>query len=103
MQVVCSLFHTERAKKEGASCDAPSKRGYDSFLLEVTLQQALQSNTVAGLVASHFVDGVVDSVQTVLLSADSQIELALSCAELAVRKSVRSGHFLRQFLLCAFG
>ena len=36
------------------------------FLLEVTLQHALQSNAVSGLVASHFVDGVVDGIQAVL-------------------------------------
>ena len=65
-------------------------------LLEVTLQQALQSNAMAGLVAGHLVDGVVDGIQAVLLGADSQVELALGCAELAVRKSVRSGHFSRQ-------
>ena len=53
-------------------------------LLEVTLQHALQSNAVAGLVASHLVDGVVDGIQTVLLGAGGQIKLALSCAELAV-------------------
>ena len=53
-------------------------------LLEVTLQQALQSDAVASLVAGHLMDGVVDGIQTVLLGADSQIELALSCAELAV-------------------
>ena len=41
-------------------------------------------------------DGVVDRIQAVLLGDDSQVELALGCAELAVRKSVRSGHFLRQ-------
>ena len=53
-------------------------------LLEVTLQQTLQCLAVTGLVAGHFVDGVVDGIQAVLLGAGSQIELALGCAELAV-------------------
>ena len=43
---------------------------------EVALQQALQSLAVAGLVAGHLMDGVVDGVQVVLLGADSQVELA---------------------------
>ena len=42
-------------------------------LLEVTLQQALQRNAVAGLVAGHLMDGVVDGVQAVLLGADGQV------------------------------
>ena len=62
-------------------------------LLEVTVQQTLQALAMTGLVASHLVNGVVDSVQTVLLSDGSQVNLALGCAELAVRESVRSGHF----------
>ena len=53
-------------------------------LLEVTLQQALKCYAVSCLVTSHLVNGVVDSVQAVLLSAGSQVELALGCAELAV-------------------
>ena len=44
-------------------------------LAEVALQQALESLAVAGLVASHLVDGVVDGVQAVLLGAQSQVEL----------------------------
>ena len=38
-------------------------------------------------------DGIVDGIQTVLLSDLSQVELAGGCAVLAVRESVRSGHF----------
>ena len=34
---------------------------------EVTLQQALESLAVAGLVASHLVNGVVDGIQVELL------------------------------------
>ena len=64
------------------------------ILLEVTLQQAFQTAAVAGLVASHLMDGVVDGIQAVLLGAGSQIELTLGCAVLAVRESVRSGHFI---------
>ena len=62
-------------------------------LLEVALQQALQSLAVTGLVTSHLVDGVVDGIQAVGLGALSQIKLAGGSAELAVRESVRSGHF----------
>ena len=63
------------------------------MLLEVTLQQALQSLAVTGLVPGHLMDGVVDGVQAVLLGAGGQVELALGGTELAVRESVRSGHF----------
>ena len=55
----------------------------DFFLLEVTLQQAFQTTAVSGLVAGHLMDGVVDGIQAVALSASSQIELALGCAKLA--------------------
>ena len=66
------------------------------FLLEVALQHTLEGNTVTGLVPGHLVDGVVDGIQAVALGAVSQIHLTCGGAELAVRKSVRSGHFLRQ-------
>ena len=62
-------------------------------LLKITLQQALQSLAMTGLVTSHLVDGVVDGIQAVLLGALGQVELASGGAELAVRESVRSGHF----------
>ena len=98
------FIHFPRRDIKKGNRKVPVPLGNAHFLLlEVTLQQTLQGDAVASLVTSHLVDGVVDSIQAVLLGADSQIELALSCAELAVRKSVRSGHFLRQFLLCAFG
>ena len=65
-------------------------------LTKVALQQALQSLAVTGLVTSHLVDGVVDSIQAVLLGALGQVELAGGGAELAVntpcqvdRKSTR--------------
>ena len=45
-------------------------------LAEVALQQALESLAVAGLVASHLVDGVVDGVQTQLLGLLGQLEFA---------------------------
>ena len=54
------------------------------MLLEVTLQQALQSLAVTGLVTGHLMDGVVDGVQAVLLGAGGQVELALGGTELAV-------------------
>ena len=52
------LYHSKRA---GAS-----PRPTLDILLEVTLQQALQSHAVAGLIASHLMDGVVDGIQAVL-------------------------------------
>ena len=53
-------------------------------LLEVALQQAFQGLAVTGLVTGHFVDGVVDGVQAVLLGAGGQVELALGGAVLAL-------------------
>ena len=77
------------------------------FLLEVALQQALQSLAVTGLVAGHLMDGVVDGVQVVHLGNLGQIELAGGGAELAVRESVRSGHFFTPKsavpIFCAIG
>ena len=77
------------------------------FGLEVSLEEAFESSTMSSLVASHLVDGVVDSVQAVLLSDGSQVNLALGCAELAVRESVRSGHFFTpksaKPIFCAIG
>ena len=79
----------------------------DIFLLEVTVQPAFQTAAVTGLVTSHLVDGVVDGIQAVLLCAGGQVELALGCAELAVRESVRSGHFFTPKsampIFCAIG
>ena len=37
-----------------------------SCLAKVALQQTLQCDAMAGLVAGHFVDGVVDGIQAVL-------------------------------------
>ena len=78
-----------------------------SALLKISLDQALQCLAVAGLVTGHLVDGVVDGIQAVLLCAGSQIELALGCAVLAVRESVRSGHFFTPKsampIFCAIG
>ena len=45
-------------------------------LAEVALQQALESLAVAGLVAGHLMDGVVDGVQVELLGLLGQLELA---------------------------
>ena len=49
-------------KREGTGFPVPSRKYAVSRvkLLEVTLQQTLQSLAVAGFVASHFVDGVDD-------------------------------------------
>ena len=47
-----------------AITEAGSSTDIQTFLLvEVTLQQALESLAVAGLVPGHLVDGVVDGVQ----------------------------------------
>jgi len=54
------------------------------ILLEVALQQAFQTAAMSCLVAGHLMDSVVDGIQAVLLCAGSQVELALSCAVLAV-------------------
>ena len=40
-----------------------------NLLPEVAVQQTLKGLAVAGLVAGHLVDGVVDGVQVVLLGA----------------------------------
>ena len=50
------------------------------LLAEVALQQAFESLAVAGLIAGHFMHGVVDGVQVQLLGTLGQIELALGCA-----------------------
>ena len=47
------------------------------FLLEITIEETLQGLAVPCLVARHFMDGVVDGVQAVLLRAGGQVELAL--------------------------
>ena len=47
-------------------------------LAEVTLQQALESLAVAGLVARHLMHGVVDGVQVQLLGLLGQLELAVA-------------------------
>ena len=47
-------------------------------LAEVALQQALKGLAVAGLVAGHLVDGVVDGVQVELLGLLGQLKLAVA-------------------------
>ena len=61
------------------------------ILLEVALQQTLQSLAVTGLVAGHLMDSVMDGIQTVLLGADGQIGLTLSSAELTVNAPCQIG------------
>ena len=46
-------------EKRGQSRNSVLSKGVN-ILLEVTLQQTLQSLAVAGLVTSHLVDGVMD-------------------------------------------
>ena len=45
------------------------------LLAEVALQQAFESLAVAGLVAGHFMHGVVDGVEIQLLGLLGQVEL----------------------------
>ena len=51
--------------------------------LEVSVKQSLKRLAVTSFVASHFMYGVVDGVETVLLCAGGQVELACGCALLA--------------------
>ena len=68
-----------------AITETGSSADIQTFLLvEVTLQQTLESLAVAGLVASHLMNSVVDSVEVESLGALSQIELAGGCAVLSV-------------------
>ena len=55
-------------------------------LLEISFQQAFEGLAVTGLVAGHFLDGVVVGIQAGLLGAGGQIELAGGGAELAVSR-----------------
>ena len=50
------------------------------LLVEVPLQQAFERLTMAGLVAGHFMHGVVDGIQIQFLGLLGQIELALGSA-----------------------
>ena len=65
------------------------------LLPEVAVQQALEGLAVAGLVAGHFMDGVVDGVQIVLLGQLRQLELAGGRASLRAGERTRSP-FVRQ-------
>ena len=55
-----------------------------SILLEVAVQQALERAAVSCFVPGHFVNGVVDGVEVVLLGALGEVKLALGGAEFAV-------------------
>ena len=66
-----------------------------SILLEVAVQQALERAAVTGLVAGHFMDGVVDGIQVVLLGQLSQLELAGGRVSLRAGERTRSP-FIRQ-------
>ena len=52
-------------------------------LLEVSVEQSLKCLSVARLILSHLVNGVVDSVKVVLLCHLGEVELALSSAVLS--------------------
>ena len=66
------------------------------FLAEVALQQALERLAVAGLVAGHLVDGVVDGVQVELLGLLGQLELAGGGAVLGVHTHLQVAKRLRR-------
>ena len=53
-------------------------------LLEIPLQKALEGAAVTGLVAGHFMDGVMDGIEAILLRAGGQLNLACGGAEFAV-------------------
>jgi hypothetical protein len=65
-------------------------------LAEVALQQALESLAVAGLVASHLVDGVVDGVQVQLLGLLGQVKLAGGGAVLGIDAQLQVAKRLRR-------
>ena len=65
-------------------------------LTEVTLQQALESLAVAGLVAGHLMDGVVDGVQVQLLGLLGQLKLAHGGAVLSVHTHLQVAKRLRR-------
>ena len=65
------------------------------LLAEVAVQQTLKRLAVTGLIASHFMDGVVDGIQVVLLGQLSQLELAGGRASLRAGERTRSP-FVRQ-------
>ena len=73
------------------------------FLLEVPLQQAFECLAVTGLVAGHLMNGVMQSVQVVLLAELGQLELAGGSAVLGVHTHLQVllggvGHDLAQQL-----
>ena len=53
-----------------------TRLGNQYFLLEVTIQQTFKCFTVSSFVASHLVDGVVDSVETLCLCELCKLGLA---------------------------
>ena len=88
----------DRQKRgEGISLSSFKKPVLARFCLlaEVAVQQTLKSLAVAGLVAGHLVDGVVDGIQVVLLGQLSQLELAGGRASLRAGERTRSP-FVRQ-------
>src|SRR5699024_9291398 len=54
------------------------------LLAEVALQQAGESLAVAGLIAGHLMDGVMDSIEVQLLGLLGQVGLALGSAVLGL-------------------
>ena len=81
----CALRHGSKRslyknKKARTRCGL-----FACFLFEVAVEQTLKGFAVAGLVAGHFVHGVVDRVVAQLLGALGQLELALGGAPLGVR------------------
>ena len=66
-----------RCIKKGNRPFQSDSPGFTEFLLaEVAGQQAFKSLAVAGLVAGHFVHGIMDGVQVQFLGQLGQVELA---------------------------
>ena len=63
-------------------CQSAPSAAFLYVLLEVSLEQSLESLSVTSLIASHLVNGVVDSIEVELLSLLGELELALCSAVL---------------------
>ena len=67
-------------------------------LAKVTLQQALESLAVTGLVAGHLVDGVVDGVEIELLGELGELEFCrCKIAAISTGNRVKREHISKNF------
>lgn len=74
----------------------------DGLFLEIAVEQAFESATVASLVTCHFVYGVVDSVEVVLLSQTGDAGFVLASTAFSHHAFLKVGlgipyHFANQF------